>query len=277
MACHTPFTIKNPRPNVTGRGLYIQVPCNKCTECLKRRAKAWMFRLTKEMDNHITSAFVTLTYEDKNLSYTESGLMSLDPRDYTLFMKRLRFEIRKQKVKLSYYMCAEYGGITERPHHHMIILGLPQYYIDNPHRLQNLWKQGHVQVDACHDGAIAYVTGYLNKQKHFSNFGENDDRIPEYSRMSKGIGKSFLTDARVNHMKKHLNPYLTIEDGQKIPLPRYYKLKALSKSEQEAVSEKAKQFAQNNEQWDNPKHQVDTVAMSSLRRKTVTKSKRNII
>ena len=46
--------------------------------------------------------FVTLTYNDLCLRYSDNGLMTLDYRDFQLFMKRVRFHHDKS-VKIKYF------------------------------------------------------------------------------------------------------------------------------------------------------------------------------
>lgn len=163
-------------------------------------------------------------------------------------MKRLRKKLAKEKYphKIKYYTVGEYGGITNRPHYHSIIFNLPQFYQDNPHRLQELWTHGHVQVDQVTGASIAYVCGYVNKQTFFHNFGPQDDRIPEFNFMSKGLGANYLTEAMTRHLKETLNPYLVIEDGQKISMPKYFKEKAFTEEEKQILADLAKQHLEKN-------------------------------
>lgn len=233
MKCLTPVSIKNPKQARGYTDMYIHVPCGKCTICLKRRASGWAFRLKNEELHCETSAFVTYTYDDEHLPISPNGYATLDRSHHQKFMKRLRKVISQTdyEPKLKYYMVGEYGGQTHRPHYHAILFNLPEYYIVNPERLKEIWTHGNVQIDEVSNASIAYVCGYVQKQLFFSNFGENDDREKEYANMSKGLGIDFLTEARIKSMKQKLNPFLTIEDGMKITLPRYYRNKALSEDE----------------------------------------------
>lgn len=247
--CITPLTIKNPKPNLDGTGTHMEVPCGKCVPCIKRRASQWTFRLLQQELVSKTSAFITFTYDEDNLPLSQNGLPSLNTTDYQLYMKRQRKKIAKEYGKefwktnaIKYYLVGEYGAKTERPHYHAIMFNLPNYYLINEHRIEELWKKGRVQVDEVTPASIRYVTGYLHKQLYWSNKGDQDDRTREFSRMSKGIGENYLTEARIKSMQSKLNPYMTIEDGLKLPTPRYYKNKVFNESQLAILAEKGKKY-----------------------------------
>src|SRR5699024_7911545 len=52
-------------------------------------------------------------------------ILTLSPRDFTLFMKRLRYYyFEKYKKELRFFACGEYGSSTFRPHYHAIVFNL---------------------------------------------------------------------------------------------------------------------------------------------------------
>jgi len=73
----------------------MTVPCGRCINCRLNRAQQWAIRITHEAQLHDTNSFVTLTYSDENLPLHNS----LNPRHFTLFMKRLRKNLTTQKQK----------------------------------------------------------------------------------------------------------------------------------------------------------------------------------
>lgn len=89
-----------------------QLPCGKCGICLRKRSLYWNLRLTEEANNWRTTSFVTLTYDEQH--YPKDGSVSID--ECQRFLKRLR----KQGVNFKYYLCAEYGPQTLRPHYHVM-------------------------------------------------------------------------------------------------------------------------------------------------------------
>ena len=282
MTCVSPIKIKNPQINretLHGRDLYMWVPCGKCPQCLKRRAAQWVFRL-KQVDKHaLTACFVTYTYDDDHVPITKNGYQTLDRKAHSLFMKRLRKELSKQNYqsKMLYYVVGEYGGQTERPHYHSILFNLPELYIVNEHKMEKLWGLGRVQVDECTGASIAYVCGYVNKQKFFRNHGDQDDRVAEFSFMSKGLGKEYLTKQKKKHLKNKQEPYLVDEDGMKLPMPRYYKEKTFNEQEKANLALKAKDYIENNPNFVSEKDKIDFITIQAEQRRREASTKRRKI
>lgn len=244
--------------------------------CLKRRAAQWVFRLKEHETICDTSAFVTYTYDNGNLPISENGYATLDRKAHTLFMKRLRKQLHKEghNVKLKYYLVGEYGGQTERPHYHSILFNLPPVYINNEHKLQKIWKHGNVSIDEVTGASIAYVCGYVNKQTFFNNLGSNDDRVPEFNFMSKGLGETYITANRIKSMKTKLNPFLTIEDGLKISMPRYYKEKIFTDEEKGILQNKAKEHLENNVIFDTDYDKQQFIKQQAKQRAKIAATKR---
>ncbi len=198
MPCLTPITLvrKTRGSRDNQNSLTDVVPCGKCPECHRRRQSGWAFRLEKEQLHSMTSAFTTLTYEDKYLPFSKHGNMTLRPSDHQKFMKKLRKKIRSDKrltpnqPSLKYYAVGEYGATYERPHYHQIIFNLPQYYIDRPQIISDIWGMGSIQVAECNIKTINYVTGYIIKQIDNKSRHHLDDRIHEFSHMSKAWAHS---------------------------------------------------------------------------------------
>jgi hypothetical protein len=166
------------------------------------RARMWAIRLQHESKLYPPEQqhFITLTYNDNNIPYsTNTYTPTLQPRDFTLFMKRLR---KAYGAGIRYFQCGEYGEEHGRPHHHAIIFGwLPNDLL--PHglsgdlpvfesrKLEFIWSRGFVTVASVNFASISYVTGYLLKKQITPH--TNDDRHPEYQTMSRrpGIGRGF--------------------------------------------------------------------------------------
>lgn len=203
-------------------GFMDGMPCGQCTGCRLERSRQWAIRMVNESDLHDQNSFITLTFDEPSLLKRERP-MSLDKRDFQLFLKRLRFRISdpndpafipefssllpiQERKVLRYFMCGEYGDLFKRPHYHAILFGLDfsdkelykikdgmRYY--NSNFLSELWPSGfNVITDVTFD-SCAYVARYIMKKylgkdshKHYV------DRIPEYTTMSRrsGIGKEWL-------------------------------------------------------------------------------------
>lgn len=160
----------------------IHVPCGRCPECVSRRISAWSFRLMQEDKNSLSANFITLTYDTKHVPISRNGFMSLDKRDLQLFFKRLR---KNQNTKgniyntpIKYYAVGEYGGTTNRPHYHLILFNASIELI------QESWQKGQVHYGTVSGASIGYTLKYMSKPSRIP-MHKNDDRIPEFSLMSK--------------------------------------------------------------------------------------------
>ena len=227
----------------------VPVPCGRCPNCRKRRVDDWVFRMQQEERHALSSKFLTLTYDGNTVPLSQAGRMTLQPDDLTNFFKRLRYyedkefnpkshphlfietgtkrtksgklkPIYKPGFPIKYYACGEYGTQRWRPHYHVIILN-----VKNERNITKAWTNGSVDTRSCSGNSIAYTVGYVNKLKRVPAY-LGDDRHPEISRMSQGLGKSYLTPAVQKYHTEDLSRiYATKSDGGKIALPRYYRKK----------------------------------------------------
>lgn len=270
MQCLTPYTLYRAKGNKSRLGKEYAfsdvVPCGKCPACLRLRQFNWVFRLKQEQLRAHSSAFLTLTYNDEHLPFSENGLMTLKPKDHQLYMKRLRKSIKTHfqdeiKAPIKYYTCGEYGELYNRPHFHSIIFNLPQSYIKHPELITKDWQNGNTLLAVCNPKTIAYTTGYINKTLYTQKERDPlDDRKKETSLISKGIGENYLTPDRKNYYKKVLTPYLTVENGDKIPIPRYYKNKLYTDRENKILQEKTKLHLLSHPQYLDEKNRRDVVS-----------------
>jgi len=216
-------------------GVNMALPCGKCPNCLKRRISNWSFRLMQEDKVSSCSLFVTLTYE--NPPITENGFMNLDKRDLQLFFKKLR----KKTTGLKYYAAGEYGGERARPHYHIIMFNVEPYLIEST------WGLGHVHIGEVNEASVGYTLKYMFKPRKIP-LHQRDDRQREFSLMSKGLGKNYLSNAVRRWHIDGDRLYCVIEDGKKISLPRYYRDKIFTPEQLEAVkallSSKQPEFTQ---------------------------------
>lgn len=150
--------------------------------------------------------------ERKEITIENDGTwgFSLAPQHMITFLNSLRkyFE-RKGHKGIKYFYCGEYGETTQRPHYHIILLNCPlditQFYdthIDNNYKahwkskeIERFWNKGMMDLAECEWSCIAYVARYCTKKLDFSGdkrFYLNQGLIPEYVRMSKGIGFDYF-------------------------------------------------------------------------------------
>lgn len=213
----------------------IPVPCGKCPECLSRRTSGWSFRLMQQDKQSISAYFLTLTYDTLHVPITKNGFMDLSRRDVQLFVKRLRKNHElpngKNDNPIKYYAVGEYGGRTMRPHYHVILFN------SDIKLIQTSWQKGSVHYGVVTGASIGYTLKYMMKPSKIP-LHRNDDRIREFSLMSKGLGVGYITESILNWHHKDLRNrmYVNIDDGKKIAMPRYFKNKIYTEAERKQIA-----------------------------------------
>jgi len=210
----------------------MKAGCGKCLNCKRRRITEWSFRLMQEKQRSQSAIFVTLTYGTHSVPITNNGFMSLKKKDLQDFFKRLRYHEKEdvsitqednkrkwKKTTIKYYACGEYGDQRKRPHYHAII-----FNIRNSQNISKAWADlGSTHVDTnVNNNNIDYTIKYLDKVSKIGKF-KNDDRLKEFSLMSKNIGGNYLTKENVDHHRNNINlNYLVNDRGFKVTIPKYY-------------------------------------------------------
>jgi hypothetical protein len=205
-----------------------------------------------ESSEHQSAVFLTLTYNDENLPKEfhneKTGEVyrdfSVNPDHHKRFIKNLQTDYkRKTGQSLSYYMCAEYGEKTQRPHYHYALFGYPdcltppkpnapfkQCECKSCSYLHKLWGKGHIFLGKLEQHSAQYVAGYVTKKLTTINDYSRerlDGRHPEFGRMSRNpaLGKT-----AVERFSRKIAPYIKdvcdipsylVHDGKKWPLGRY--------------------------------------------------------
>lgn len=228
--CDSPFY-------VTPKGHFkaVPVPCGRCPPCKQRRVNGWVFRLQQEDFSHESSHFVTLTYNTDTVPISDRGRMTLRKRDVQLFFKRLR---KDTGLKLKYYAVGEYGTKNWRPHYHIILFGLndvkevaPDVFTSQA--LNRAWTSGAIHIGKVSGASIAYTCKYVNKPTRVPAY-RGDDRVKEFSLMSKGLGARYLTDAANSfHNVDISRNYVVAPGGHKLAMPRFYREKLFSEEVRE--------------------------------------------
>lgn len=224
--CDNPYLAIESGQKINGKIYHedVHAPCGKCPNCKRKRINQWVFRLLQEEEVHASSFFVTLTYNTKNVPLTPRGFMTLDKKNVQDFLKRLR---KKQPdTPIKYYYAGEYGSDNNRPHYHMIIFG-----VTNKENIHEAWQLGDIHIGNVKGASIAYTAKYIDKPKRIP-LHRNDDRLPEYSNMSQGIGKNYLTEAKKKWHKENIERnYVVTPDGIKVSIPKYYRDKIYNDKE----------------------------------------------
>ena len=209
----------------------VQLPCGQCIGCRLEYARQWAVRCVHEAQLHEKNCFLTLTFNNENLSPN----LSLDKSDFQKFMKRLRKKYPRDSYgRISYYMCGEYGENFGRPHYHACIFGFdfPDKVLWKTTKdgqklytseiLQSLWQnQGYCVIGDVTFESAAYVARYITKKiKGKSADDYYNGRLPEYTACSRrpSIGLEWI-------QKFHSDVYNYDElicRGKKMRPSRYY-------------------------------------------------------
>ena len=242
----------------------IHVPCGRCMECRLERSRVWAIRCMHELQMYDLrkeeSYFLTLTYDDKKVEHNNN----LHPDHLRDFWKRLR----KTGYKFKYFACGEYGDRTDRPHYHAIVFGLTipdrRYYnhsngynLYNSETIERIWMHGNVIIGNVTFESCAYVARYITKKRLGKNADKEvrevdhetgeiiDERFPEFTRMSMGIGKDFLQRFSSDIYKKGCDGTVYIRGGVASTAPRYYDVKTeeVDRILIEGIKEKRKEVA----------------------------------
>lgn len=196
------------------------------------RARQWSVRCVHESQLHEENSFVTLTYSDEHIPED----WSVNVRDWQLFAKRLREAIGPFR----FFMAAEYGGKTFRPHYHALIFG--HAFLEDrvmlkahPNRLwtspvlEKKWGKGHVSLGDVTPETCSYVTKYCVKkqmprhklvERVDADTGECWSVRPEFQLMSRrpGLGAGWID--------KYPSDVFPADEvvlgGSKMFPPRYY-------------------------------------------------------
>ena len=186
--------------------LFLQVRCNHCHLCRKRRVSQWSYRcIAEQRASSGLNYFLTLTYNNDH--YPSSGLYK---RDIQLFMKRLRRNIERKldkPVNLRYICCGEYGKNTKRGHYHLNIFNIPKEFANNPYSMlkaiERNWSipTGKYNSDGSPiveplgfayclpltKGGIEYILKYMLKPQTFQDGFEKP-----FFTYSQGIGRAYI-------------------------------------------------------------------------------------
>lgn len=200
-------------------GIGYDVPCGRCAFCLQNKRSSWMFRIHHEMRAQDKPGyFLTLTYDEKHVKRVADGRLSLRFRDVQLFLKRLR----KEKFYAKYICVGEYGGLTKRPHYHLLL-----WSDCSADKIIAFWKLGSVHFGRLSMASAMYTLKYIIQPKQRQVDGVERTR----AQFSKGLGLGYLTAGVYDyHTLDYDEPVMFSRiDEKKVALPMYYKRKIFTK------------------------------------------------
>lgn len=214
----------------------VMVPCGRCIGCRLARSREWAVRIMHELQMAGgVGAFVTLTYDDDHLPDDRS----LRVDDLQRFYKRLRKGLYDEEgIRIRHYSVGEYGGRYGRPHYHGCIFGFNfsdrQLHsvtgagskIFRSALLERYWTDGFASVGDLTFQSAAYVARYVTKKHlgpqadvHYVDPETGVIRAPEFSVMSKGIGKEWID----KYADDVYPDGFVVVSGKKMKVPRYYR------------------------------------------------------
>lgn len=187
-----------------------------------------------EANCHEHNAFLTLTYDNDHLPADGS----VDPTELQLFMKKLRWAYRPQRIR--FYGVGEYGETDGRPHYHVALFGMRSCNSINTQvrkrygekgvccevctRMRDLWAKGYAFLGQLEPRSASYVAGYVLKK--VGGPGLNNGVKP-FARMSNrpGIGCFFMDEVASTLLEINYNqpdvPTCLRHGNKKWPLGKY--------------------------------------------------------
>lgn len=216
--------------------------CGQCMPCRYNRRRLWANRIMLEAKMHAHSSFVTLTYGPEALP--PGG--TLVPKHTQDWLKRLRKGVEHP---LRFFLVGEYGDLSNRPHYHAAIFGLPgclQNHLDEYRRskcncssclfIRETWKHGKTDNAYLTLESANYVAGYVTKKLTRKGDPKLGDRHPEFARMSlkpgigataaRGIADALSQEYGVDTIIQSGDVPTSLRNGKKtLPLGRYLRRK----------------------------------------------------
>lgn len=261
----------------------MEVPCGSCLGCRTDTAADWARRAQHEASLWKHNCFLTLTYDEGNLPANGE----LQPRDVTLFLKRLRKALGAKRQKrprrlhrsrsafldsdpdhsLRYVLAGEYGERTLRPHYHFLLFncGFNDAYtvgkdlLESP-VLKQLWPVGGHRLGALTGASANYVAQYtLKKAGEEKTYCSADGVVlrPPFMRCSlrPAIGHEWLKKFREDLKHGYL-----VTDGDCSRVPRSYVKKLAQLDGQLAETIKARAASK-------PRREVNHDAAEAIHRR----------
>lgn len=236
----------------------FQIPCSKCISCRLESARQTAVRCVHEAQMHEQNSFITLTYDEENLTSEK-----LQYQDFQNFVKRLRHYIYDEELKrmypyaktqmerraaarthteetrkdlrerlsISVFVAGEYGDRKKRPHWHALIFNWRppdcEYKYSNERgdqvyssrSLSDLWPFGISEIGSITLESAGYCARYASKKLTHGPDGTHDFE-PISRRSSKNaIGKKWIEKFWPDVFNLG---FLVLPNGQQCGIPRYY-------------------------------------------------------
>jgi hypothetical protein len=233
----------NIAPVSDERVLWVPVGCEKCMECRKQKARGWQIRLLEDVKTNTNGKFVTLTFNDQEITKLikeceQNGISGyeLDNEVATIATRRFLERWRKEYGKsVRHWLVTELGHKgTENIHMHGII-----WTDETLETVEKIWKYGWIwkgkgekRENYVNARTVNYIVKYIHKV---------DEDHKEYKSKiltSAGIGGNYTKTAQSqkNNYKgeETIETYRT-DTGHKIAMPIYWRNKIYTEEEREKL------------------------------------------
>lgn len=273
MCCYHPIEVVDKHTKITRL-----VPCGKCIGCLKDYQNSWKIRLNDTIKQYnYVAVFFTLTYDrtkvvdtgydDEFCKHTPFGKLHDQDRVLTVWKDDVLKWLRRCRRRMNYYygcqkdykyfLTAEYGPSTLRPHYHGIItiskedferFFLPdwknksirkryiypknlrrkmgKYYyknVPNKHFKGNVDYEVVVFDEEKSPGACAnYISKYCSKGMFENPRVKRGDVDKCFHLMSKGIGLSLMDELEERILQGYKDCSMTVTDDEFANVREYY-------------------------------------------------------
>lgn len=203
----------------------IEVDCGRCLNCLIKKQMSLQFLCNRELIDVYRSgrgaSFVTLTYDDQHLPVTSNGHVTLRKADVQKWLKNIRrqMDYHNEAIPFKVVYCGEYGDQFQRPHYHIMFIGLSDAVVAKYSR--KLWKHGLTDIGPLAQGGLRYILKYMTKSHSSPDIKvlrESCGVENPFICHSIGIGKDWIIR---NVDKIAASGYRFEVNGRKFFFPRY--------------------------------------------------------
>lgn len=213
------------------REKYVEVPCMRCMECMRKKANNWKVRLLEEIKDN-KGIGVTLTFSTESLIEFEK-LREINRRSgYEKDIKIAKIAVRRfcerwRKAtgkSIRHWLVTELGsGRYEHLHLHGILFTNEDIEV-----IKERWGYGYIhKMDWMNEATVSYYIKYIHK------IDEKHKEFEPIVLCSQGIGKGYIdkNKHRFKYKKDESREYYKDGKGLIYNLPDYYKKKLYNEDE----------------------------------------------
>lgn len=217
MRCLCPIPVRSK----TGKLSYV--PCGRCYACLTNERSNWIFRLKQEFKDCKSAYFITLTYDDEHLPFTDFFDDSSEPTLRKSDVKRFLHDFRNTlDYPVRYFLVGEYGENFERPHYHLALFDFQGDNIKLSEHIEKYWPYGGHHILYLSGALIGYITKYMLKKFDFDESSHSDDFEKPFRLMSKGLGRNWVNYRNAKYLFENGYPVIVNDGDYPRKIPRYF-------------------------------------------------------